>query len=93
MHPQLGIPQLSHDQLNIISDHIWDLYYDPEWHAAAEDVLPILEVIRKEGTYDNLLEQDKVKLQDVLLKAAPVKKQCKLTCRILKDLSNWDDWQ
>ena len=45
MHPQLGIPQLYQDQLNIISDHLWDLRYDPEWHAAAEDALPILEVI------------------------------------------------
>ena len=80
IHPQLGIPQLYHDQLSIISDHIWDLRYDPEWHAEAEDALPILEVIQKEGTYNNLPESDKVKLQDVLLKAASVKKQRKLTC-------------
>ena len=93
MHPQLGIPQLYHDQLNIISDHIWDLRYNPEWHAEAEDALPILEVIRKEGTYENLPEQDKVKLQDVLLKAASVKKQRKLTRRILKELPDWKDWQ
>ena len=75
MHPQLGIPQLYHDQLNIISDHLWDLRYDLEWHAAAKDALPILEVIQKEGTYENLPEQDKHKLQDVLLKAASVKKE------------------
>ena len=56
MHPQRGIPQLYHDQLNIICDHIWDLHYDPEWHAEAEEALPILEIIRKEGTNDNLPE-------------------------------------
>ena len=31
MHPQLGIPQLYHDQLNIIGQHLWDIKNHPEW--------------------------------------------------------------
>jgi dUTP pyrophosphatase len=29
MHPQLGVPQLYHDQMNIIGEHLWDIAHDP----------------------------------------------------------------
>ena len=37
MHPQEGIPQLYHDQLNILGNHLWQLCYDPEWNTAVEE--------------------------------------------------------
>ena len=31
MHPQLGLPQLYHDQLNVIGKHLWEIKDNPAW--------------------------------------------------------------
>ena len=31
MHPQQGISQLYHDQMNIIGQYLWDITNNPEW--------------------------------------------------------------
>ena len=91
MHPQLGIPQLYHDQLNVIGEHLWQLKNDPEWRKDVEEALPILEVMKKD-TLSELSSQDKAALEDLIFKAKAVKKpislkqQEKLTCQILKQL-------
>ena len=39
MHPQLGIPQLYHDQLHIIGHHLWDIKDNPEWQDIVNDTI------------------------------------------------------
>ena len=98
MHPQLGIPQLYHDQLNIIGEHLWQLKNDPEWREDVEEALPILEVMKKD-TLSELSSEDKAALENLIFKANAVQKpislkqQKKLTRRILKQLPDWDEWK
>ena len=77
MHPQLGVPQLYHDQLNVIGEHLWDLRYDPEWRKDIEEALPALEVITHD-TYSELSSTNREELQSLFLRAAAVKKQTSL---------------
>ena len=73
MHPQLGIPQLYHDQLNVIGEHLWQLKNDPEWHEDVEEAQPILEVM-KNDTLSELSSEDKAALENLIFKARAVKK-------------------
>ena len=66
MHPQLGVLQLYHDQLNVIGEQLWDLRYNPEWQKDIEEALPVLEVIQ-EDTYSELSNADKEELQSLFL--------------------------
>ena len=91
MHPQMGIPQLYQDQLNVIAEHLWDLRHDPEWHNEIEEALPCLEVMKKD-TYQDLSQEDKQALQKALM-ASSVKKQRKLTRKLLQQRPDWNDWQ
>ena len=98
MHPQLGILQLYHDQLNVIGEHLWQLHNDPEWREEVDEVLLILEVMKKD-TLSELSSENKAALEDLIFKAKAVKKpisskpQKKLTRKILKQLPDWDDWK
>ena len=98
MHPQLGVPQLYHDQLNVIGEHLWQLHNDPEWRKDVEESLPILEVMKKD-TLSELSSEDKAAFEHLIFKAKGVKKpislkqQKKLTRRILKQLPDWEDWK
>ena len=37
MHPQIGLPQLYHDQLNIIGKHLWDIKNNPAWQKTVNE--------------------------------------------------------
>ena len=37
MHPQLGTPQIYHDQMNIIAQHLWEIKNEPEWNLASNE--------------------------------------------------------
>ena len=90
MHPQKGIPQMYHDQMNVIGKHLWDMANDPEWNSDVENALPLLEVIRKDPM--KFSPADRKKLKD-LLSIHSLKKQRKLTRKILKDQDDWEDWR
>ena len=90
MHPQMGIPQLYQDQLNIIGEHLWELRHDPEWHQEIEEAILCLELM-KQNTYQDLSEEDKSALQKALM-ASSVKKQRKLTRKLLQQCQDWHDW-
>ena len=77
MHPQLGIPQLYHDQLNVIGEHLWQLHNNPKWCKDVEEALPILEVMKKDTLLELSLE-DKAALKDLRFKAKAVKKPISL---------------
>ena len=65
MHPQLGVPQMFQDQLNIIGEHLWELKNDPEWNEAIEEALPCLEVLKRD-TYSELTTEEKDLLHKTL---------------------------
>ena len=90
MHPEKGIPQLYQDQLNIIGDHLWELRYNPEWQSKIEEALPCLEVMQKD-TYVELSIDNKAALHKAL-QASSIKKQQKLTQRLLQQRPDWHDW-
>ena len=41
MHPQFGIPQLYHDQLNIIGEHLWEIKNNPDWNKSVLEELVV----------------------------------------------------
>jgi deoxyuridine 5'-triphosphate nucleotidohydrolase len=90
MHPQLGIPQVYQDQMNVIGKHLWEIQNDPEWHQKVEQALPLLEAIQKETI--EFSPGDKEQLLD-LLRINSIKKQRKLTRKILQAQDDWSDWQ
>ena len=77
MHPQLRIPHMFQDQLNIIGEHLWELKNGPEWNESIEEALPCLEVLKKD-TYAELTTEEKDLLHKTL-RTASLKKQQKLT--------------
>ena len=64
---------------------------NPEWHHETEEAIPCLEVMKKD-TYQDLSEVDKQALQKALL-ASSVKKQRKVTHKLLQQRPDWHDWQ
>ena len=90
MHSQKGIPQMYHDQMNVIGKHLWELSNDPEWTEDIENALPLLECVRKDQM--DLTPADRKKLLD-LLSITSLKKQRKLTRRILQGQADWHEWQ
>ena len=103
MHPQLGIPQLYHDQMNIIGEHLWDIAHDPIWSAKMEDELAFPITPAKASKIMNLTRHKlgKDKFWSLLnqlphwYKIAALKKQKtkKLTRRFLKQQPDWNDWK
>jgi dUTP pyrophosphatase len=80
IHPQMGLPQLYHDQLNVIAEHLWALKNLPEW---SENV-------------KNAIESNSINMSDKTMKRLAINKlakQKKLTRRILKQQDDWNDWR
>ena len=57
MHFQRGIPQLYHDQLNVVGQHLWHLKHDPQFTPDIDEFLPLLEVLCKDPTLITKEEQ------------------------------------
>ena len=104
MHSQHGIPQLYHDQLNVIGEHLWHLKHDPEFLEDAEEFLPLLEVLRTDPHLVSKEEQTRLfkalKFSEEeraefsnLFRVYSVKKQRKLTRELLKRREDWIDWE
>ena len=99
LHPQLGVPQLYHDQMNVIGKHLYEISNSPEWSKAVEEelVLPV-----EEDKADKLskLQKKKVRKHELWLrmndlpswyKIAAIKKRRKLTRRYLMAQDGWED--
>lgn len=104
MHSQHGIPQLYHDQLNVVGQHLWHLRHDPQFVPDVEDYLPLLEVLRKDPTLITKEEQvdlfEKLRLTpedqrdfQSLFRLCSLKKQRKLTRKFLMESSEWNEWE
>ncbi len=100
MHPQLGIPQLYHDQMNIIGTHLHDISNSPEWNLAANEEVAISLDDTKAAHLSTLQAPrlHKHKLWSNLrnlpswYKIAALKKRKKLTRKFLQKQDDWNDW-
>ena len=95
-HSQLGIPQLFHDQLNVIAQHLWDLDNDPAFASSRSSTILGLDPLHD----THLSKDDHKKLYDLhTLVSHSVdslslsKRKSKLTRRKLIKCSDWDDWE
>ena len=93
MNPQLGLPQLYHDQMNVIARHLWDISNDAEWSERVNNAIPILETTNRDDCI--LTKEDRATLihSGFPVRIKSVKSQRKLSRRILKQRDDWDDWQ
>ena len=103
MHPQLGVPQLYHDQMNIIGKHLWDIAHDPLWSTENDQEIAfpmtpkraskIVHLLRRKLGKDNYWSL--IKQLPKWYKLATIKKsrRSKLTRRFLIQQEDWPDWQ
>ena len=101
MNPQLGTPQLYHDQVNIIAQHLYEIKNEPEWNLASNEEIvhpvtnELLKSMGKSGT--KYLKCNKLWSQLHQLpswyRIAKVKKRRKLTRRFLLNQTDWNDWE
>ena len=95
MHPQLGTPQMYHDQMNVVAEHLWEIRNSPEWQKRADEAI----VYAPQATTHNKLlrllndpEWHHIRGLHVRFKIAALKKRKKLTRRYLKEQPDWSDW-
>ena len=50
MQPQMGIPQVYQDQMNIIGQHLWDIQNDPDWSERVNNAMPAMEALNRNDT-------------------------------------------
>ena len=96
MHPQKGVPQLYHDQLNVIAKHLWELSILPKNRGADKGFTPIeLEEVEMEDEESKLLPRHIIrKLRKAVIKVIKnIKRPKKLTRRWLQNQSDWKDWE
>jgi deoxyuridine 5'-triphosphate nucleotidohydrolase len=103
MHPQLGIPQLYQDQINIIGEHLWDIKNDPDWskQITEELALPITAANASKITKLTRSKLGKDKFWNLLQQlpkwykvgALKKSKRKRLTRRYLLQQPDWNDWK
>ena len=104
MHPQYGIPQLYHDQLNFIGQHLWDIKNNPEWQLNTDEELVITDA--DSPKMRTLLANTRKKLNrhhlHTTMSAFPLSykvkmlkknRKQKLTRRKLLARPDWNDWK
>ena len=94
MHPQYGIPQLYHDQMNIIGQHLWDIRQSNPQDGTEIPAIPLATL--KNLTH-NMKRAGKNRLWSMIKhlpnwKKIKSLKNKKLTRRILKEREDWKDW-
>ena len=94
MHPQYGIPQLHHDQMNIIGQHLWDIRQSNPQDGTEIQAIPLATL--KNLTH-NIKRTGKNRLWSMIKhlpnwKKIKSLKNKKLTRRILKERDDWKDW-
>ena len=100
IHPQLGIPQIYHDQLNIIAEHLREIKNDPMWQTDAKEMVVHKLTERMENKIK--AEYNKPfgvhKMWHMLVrtpkwyKIASLKKRKHLTRKYLMKQKDWADW-
>lgn len=88
LQPELVIPQLYHDQMNIIAHHLWDLNNDPQYSKNAHNNITAMEALHTNVTPSN----NSQKQSQHRLACNSIKKAQCLTCKILQQGNNWYLW-
>ena len=96
IHPQYGIPQLYHDQLNLIGQHLWDMKNEPQWNKSVDEA-----IIYPQGESSSMLKTNNSFINQLCFdrhlpksyKVLVLKRKKKLTRRILQKKHDWDDWR
>ena len=92
MQPQMGIPQIYQDQMNIIGKHLWDIQNDPAWAERVNNAMPAMEAINRNDTV--FTKNDKAQMHHAGMHIKTVKVTSKkLTRKRLKAQSDWHEWQ
>ena len=101
IHPQLGIPQMYHDQMNIIASHLWDIKNSPEWNKSTKEEIIYPLDDEKAKNINNMNDKKLNKNQQWSMykkmkpwyKVGSIKKRKKLTRRWLRQQADWSDWK
>ena len=90
IHSQLGVPQLYHDQLDVIGKHLWNITHNKN----KKSWTPIeLQNVELSNNVKKLLPRHTVRNLDIIIKSSkPIKKPKKLTRRYLQQQEDWLDW-
>ena len=90
IHPQLGVPQIYHDQLDVIGKHLWNL--SQQKHHRKWTPIDLQQVTLNNNTKKILPRHVIRKLQHVIKSSKTPKKPKKLTRRYLQQQEDWLDW-
>lgn len=101
MHPQHGIPQLYHDQMNHIGKHLWEIANDPAWQKdiSEEIAQPITDATIKSINAKTLRKLGHDQYWHLLhklpewFKISKMKKSRPLTRTFLQQQPDWNDWK
>ena len=93
MQPQMGIPQVYQDQMNIIGQHLWEIQNDPDWSERVNNAMPAMEALNRSDTV--FTKNDKAQMHHAGMRVNSVKKPAgkKLTRKRLKAQDDWNEWQ
>ena len=92
MQPQMGIPQVYQDQMNIIGQHLWEIQNDPDWSERVNNAMPAMEALNRNDTV--FTKNDKAQMHHAGMQINSVKVTGKkLTRKRLKAQKDWHEWQ
>ena len=90
IHPQLGVPQIYHDQLDVIGKHLWNICHENKYRKWTPVQLQEVEI---SNSIKQLLPRHVIrKLTCIIKSSKTVKKPKKLTRRYLQQQVDWMDW-
>ena len=91
MNPQTGTPQIYHDQMNIIAQHLWEIKNIPTKYD--ETIITLNKVKFNNGSTKILQKKTTDKLKTVIKSIDCKKIPKKLTRRYLTQQNDWTDWK
>ena len=92
MQPQMGIPQVYMDQMNIIGQHLWEIQNDPAWAERVNNAMPAMEALNRDDVIFTKNDRARMHHAGMHVKAAKVTGK-KLTRKRLKAQDDWNEWQ
>ena len=93
MQPQMGIPQVYQDQMNMIGKHLWEIQNDPDWSERVNNAVPVMEALNRNDTIFNKNDQARMAHAGMPIYINAAKMTKKLTRKRLKAQKDWHEWQ
>ena len=94
IHTEKGLPQLFHDQLNVVGKHLFELKHDPAYNEEFAQIIGLDRISDEHLTDDNrkILENLHQIIAHKLDSTELTKRRTKLSRRKLQQCSDWNDW-